>query len=75
MQQFRDIEAIKILSTNVRKYRTERNISMEALANMVGVEYSQISRLERGLLNTSVSLIFAIAKALDIKPSKLLDHE
>lgn len=74
MQQLRDIAAITILAKNVRKYRTEKNITMEALANMANVEYSQISRIERGLINTSISVIFAIAKALEISPSKLLEE-
>lgn len=73
MQQLRDISAITILGNNVRKYRTEKNITMEALANMANIEYSQISRIERGLINTSISVIFAIAQALDIKPSQLLE--
>ena len=73
MPQLRDISAITILSSNVRKYRIAKNLSQEALANMAGIEYSQVSRLERGLLNTSVSVIFALARALEIAPSKLLE--
>lgn len=73
MPQLRDISAITTLAKNVRKYRTEKNMTMEVLANLVGVEYSQVSRIERGVINTSVSVIFAIAKALDIEPSKLLE--
>lgn len=73
MSQLRDISAIKLLAENVRKYRIEKGMSMEALANEAGIEYSQISRLERGLLNTSVSVIFAVAKALEISPTKLLE--
>jgi len=70
--QFRNNQAIELLASNVRKYRTAKNISQEALANMAGIEYSQVSRLERGLLNTSVSVIFALAKALEVEPYQLL---
>jgi transcriptional regulator with XRE-family HTH domain len=72
--QFRDINAIRILAKNVRKYRIAKNLSQEALANIAGMEYSQISRLERCLLNTSVSVIFAIAAALKINPEKLIEQ-
>ncbi len=48
-------------------------MTMEALANTTGIEYSQISRIERGLINTSVSVIFSIANALEIDPGKLLE--
>jgi transcriptional regulator with XRE-family HTH domain len=74
VSQLRDISAIAILSNNVRKYRIARNLSQESLANLVGIEYSQISRIERGIINTSVSVIFAIAKALEIQASKLLEE-
>jgi len=72
--QLRDISAIGILAKNVRKYRIAKNLSQEALANLAGIEYSQVSRIERGLLNTSISVIFALGKALEIEPYKLLEN-
>lgn len=72
--QLRDPIAIKILAENVKRYRTGSNLSQEALANMAGIEYSQISRIERGIINTSVSVIFAIAQALKVKPAQLLEQ-
>jgi transcriptional regulator with XRE-family HTH domain len=71
--QLRDIKAINILADNVKRFRQEQNLSQETLANMAGIEYSQVSRIERGIINTSVSVIFAIAAALNIKPSQLLE--
>jgi len=71
--QLRDPIAIKILAENVKRYRDLNNLTQEALANIVGIEYSQISRIERGVINTSVSVIFAIAQALNIKPYQLLE--
>ena len=73
MSQFRDPVAIKILADNVKRYRIDRKLSQETLANLAGIEYSQISRIERGVINTSISVIFAIAKALDTKPSLLVE--
>jgi transcriptional regulator with XRE-family HTH domain len=73
VSQLRDILAISILASNIRKYRIAKNLSQEALANLAGIEYSQVSRIERGLLNTSISVVFALAKALEIEPSKLLE--
>lgn len=74
MPQLRNIEAMNLLAKNVRKYRLEQNLSQEALANLAGIEYSQISRLERGILNTSVSVIFAVAQALKMPASQLLEN-
>jgi transcriptional regulator with XRE-family HTH domain len=71
--QLRDTSAMTILAHNVRKYRDAKKLSQEALANLAGVERSQVSRIERGILNTSVSVIFTLARALEIEPGKLLE--
>ncbi|MDP9077199.1 MAG: helix-turn-helix domain-containing protein [Bacteroidota bacterium] len=75
MPQLRDPIAIKVLADNVKRFRMERNLSQEALANLVEIEYSQISRIERGVINTSVSVIFALAKALDVPPFMLIKQD
>ena len=67
-------KAIELLGDNVRKYRTKANISQTVLADIVGVTYSQIARIELGEINTSVSMIYLIAKALEINPSQLLEE-
>lgn len=67
-------EAIQLLADNVRKYRAMAKISQSVLAELVGVTYSQIARIELAEINTSVSMIYLIAKALDIEPSKLLER-
>jgi transcriptional regulator with XRE-family HTH domain len=72
-KQLRNTIAIKVLADNVRKYRMALNMTQEALANTIGIEYSQISRIERGVINTSISVIFALAEALQIEPAKLLE--
>ena len=71
--QLRDPIAISVLSKNVKRFRAKNGLTQEELANMADIEYSQISRIERGVINTSVSVIFAIAKALQVKPSELLE--
>jgi transcriptional regulator with XRE-family HTH domain len=64
--------AIELLANNVRKYRIKANMSQTTLANLVGVTYSQIARIELAEINTSVSMIYLIAKALEIEPDLLL---
>ena len=39
------------------------------------MEISQIGRIERGLINTSISSVFIIAEALNISPKHLFDFE
>jgi transcriptional regulator with XRE-family HTH domain len=72
-KQRRNERAISILAENIRKYRMEKNLTIEALANTIGVDYSQIGRMERGIVNPNISIIFDIADALEIPPAKLLE--
>lgn len=64
---------IQALAKNIRKYRKLKGLSMEQLANLLDVDYSQISRIERGLVNPSISIVFDIAGVLEIQPYQLLE--
>jgi len=50
-------------------------ISQEELAYRCNIELSQIGRIERGVINTSISNVFIIAEALKIPPKDLFDFE
>lgn len=63
------------LGNRLRVIRKEKNISQESLANTINVEISQISRLERGILNASVSLIKDLSIALDISLSEFFNFD
>lgn len=68
-------EALQVLAKNVYYFRNKKRLSQEELANAINVNIGTISRIERGLLNTSVSIVYAIGLALDVKPSLLLDED
>lgn len=69
----RDDKTIKALGKQIRKLREERKMSMEDLADKAGLVYSQIGRIERGEINTSVSHVAVIAKALKVELKELFD--
>jgi transcriptional regulator with XRE-family HTH domain len=58
----------------MRDLRTSRNLTIEELANMTGLEYSQISRIERGKINTSVLHLLLIIHTLQVSHTQLLRH-
>jgi DNA-binding XRE family transcriptional regulator len=60
---------------NLRKLRLAKGLTQEQLANELGIEISQISRIERGVINTSVTTLFAITKTLKIDVSQLFVFE
>lgn len=67
-------EKIRILISfggKLRELRLAKGFTQEQLANELGVEISQISRIERGIINTSVTTLYAISKTLKIDVSQL----
>lgn len=47
-------------------------MTMIELAFEADVEYSQIAKIERGLLNTTISTVLVLSHALKVKPADLL---
>jgi transcriptional regulator with XRE-family HTH domain len=61
------------LGNNLKALRLSANFTQEQIANEIGVEISQISRIERGLIGTSVATFFDISKALNIPLKDFFD--
>lgn len=61
------------LGLRIRKLRTERNISQEALAFSSGVHTTYIGKMERGEKCPSIDTLYKLAKGLDVSVSELLD--
>lgn len=59
----------------MRELREARNLSQEALAWKADSELSQISRMERGIINAGLSQIFKIAEALEVHPKEMFNFE
>jgi transcriptional regulator with XRE-family HTH domain len=70
---YRDDAFLKKFGQKLRELRKAKGISQEELANEAGFPLSQIGRIERGELNTSISHLSAISKALKISPKSLVD--
>jgi transcriptional regulator with XRE-family HTH domain len=68
-------EYLRKFGASLKQIREKKNISQEALAYEAELSVSQISRIERGVISTSLSQIISIAKALDIKPRDLFKFD
>lgn len=55
--------------------RKTRGLSQEDLALRADLELSQISRIERGVINTSLSQVFVIAEALEVDVIEMFRFE
>lgn len=56
---------------NLRLIRKTKGLTQEQLANELDVEISQISRIERGVINTSISNCNKISQVLKISLAEL----
>lgn len=56
-----------IAAEAILKARSIRGISQKELANLTGIDQSDISKLERGVANPSVNTLKRIADALNMK--------
>lgn len=72
MIEIKKNEVANIVGSKIRTIRQSKGLTIEQLAFEVGVEYAQLSRIERGRINTSVFQLFMISKALNISFSEII---
>ncbi|MFN0081916.1 MAG: helix-turn-helix domain-containing protein [Ferruginibacter sp.] len=73
MKYLRDDIGIKKFGLRVREIRISKNFTQESLAWEAGIEPMQVSRIERGIINTNISQILNLAKALNVNAMELFD--
>ena len=62
-----------LLGRKIRELRERHGVSQETLAEMADLHRNYVGSVERGERNISLQNIVAIARALKITPSLLLD--
>lgn len=75
MQNVKNDDLLKAFGKHLRSLRKKKGISMKHLADLANLEYSQIARIERGIINTTISSAYALANALEIPLNKLFEFE
>jgi len=58
---------------NIRKARKSKDFTIKDLAFAADVEYTQVSRIERGKINTSIYQLHKISEALEINIKNLFE--
>jgi len=67
------IEFQKSFGEQIERLRTEQNLSFRQLAQRCDLDYSDISKIEKGERNIQLSTVLQLAKGLGIHPKKLFD--
>lgn len=65
--QLAEREAVREIAWLLIKYRMDRDLSQEKLAELVGTSHSQISRIESGRHRTNLDTLARIAHALGLR--------
>lgn len=61
------------ISANLKRFRAEKHLSQEHIAELAGFHRTYISQLERCATNISIDGLERLANALDVDVSALLE--
>jgi len=70
--RIRNERLIAVFGERVRTLRQQKGLTIEKLAALADIEYRQLSDVERGKVNPTISTAYAIAKGLDITFAELM---
>lgn len=60
-------EVTKLVGLKIREIRLKKRLTIEKAAHNAGLEYTQLSRIELGKINTSIYHVFIITESLEVK--------
>ena len=68
-------QILKKIGTRIREIREAKNVSQQDLASLCNFEKANMSRIEAGRTNFTISTLYKISQALDVTISQLVDVE
>ena len=71
----KDKQYLKAFGQHLRELRKSKGISQEALEFESGLSKNQVGNIERGEVNTTISAVRLLAKALGVSPQDLFDFK
>lgn len=72
MDSPRETLIIKEFGKRLKKIRKEKKLSLRKLAHLADMNYGNIHKIEKGLINPQISTVVLLAEALGVPPSDLL---
>lgn len=61
------------IGKRIRKFRKDRGLTQEELANLIGIGKGRVSNWEQGTNRPDADILAKICVALNVSPSELLD--
>ena len=68
-----DDPCVTNLGKNLRTARKQLGLTQEEVASRSGVQAAEVSRIEAGKRDPQVSTLLRLAKAVEVKPGRLLE--
>ncbi|RDB05624.1 helix-turn-helix domain-containing protein [Runella aurantiaca] len=75
MTKIRDNSSLKRFGSNLPRLRESKGLSQEELYFRANLSKNQVGNIERGEVNTTISIAYALAQALEIEVSELFQFE
>lgn len=75
MNSIRNEIVLKTFGKHLAQTRRKLGFTQKELAFKANIEISQVSRMERGLINPTLSSLYAIANSLDVPLGELVSFE
>lgn len=66
-------EVSRLIGRRIREIRKSKGMTIEGLANDAGIEYTQLSRIELGKINTSIYHIYILSSTLSTPIPEIFD--
>lgn len=64
-----------VVGKNLRRFRSERGLSLEALSKVSGVSRAMLGQVELGHSTPTINVVFKIARALELPFSAMISEE
>lgn len=55
------------IGQRISELRQEKGLSLKELADMVGIDFSNLSKIERGKYNVGIDILYKVCKALVVE--------
>ena len=75
MKYLRHEILIKAFGNRVRILRKAKGVTIQDMAYSMDMEHIQLSRIERGVINTSISHAYSIAQYFNMSLNELFEFE
>ena len=63
------------IGLRIRELRISQNISIQELSDKLDIEYNNLIRIEKGRTNSTLSTLYKISQALNVKLMNIADVE